>query len=54
MTSEIINTSHFFDSIDVIIPVPLHPDKLKLRGYNQSEGLQKVFQELHRSTNTKV
>ncbi|MCK9179574.1 MAG: ComF family protein [Bacteroides sp.] len=41
MTSEIINTSHFFDSIDVIIPVPLHPDKLKLRGYNQSEWIAK-------------
>ncbi|CAN5634442.1 ComF family protein [soil metagenome] len=26
-----------FSSIDVIIPVPLHPKKLKKRGYNQSE-----------------
>lgn len=28
-------------SFDFIIPVPLHPKKLKLRGYNQSEMLAK-------------
>lgn len=27
----------FFNGIDVIIPVPLHPRKQKQRGYNQSE-----------------
>lgn len=26
-----------FDTIEVVIPVPLHPKKQKLRGYNQSE-----------------
>lgn len=26
-----------FESVDVIIPVPLHPQKYKKRGYNQSE-----------------
>jgi len=26
-----------FSSIDVIIPIPLHPHKLRKRGYNQSE-----------------
>lgn len=26
-----------FTHFDTIIPVPLHPDKLKIRGYNQSE-----------------
>ncbi len=25
------------DSIDIVLPVPLHPKKLKKRGYNQSE-----------------
>jgi len=30
-----------FDSFDVIIPVPLHPKKFKLRGYNQSEWIGK-------------
>lgn len=28
-----------FSSIDQIIPVPLHPDRLKTRGYNQSERI---------------
>ena len=27
----------FFREVDVIVPVPLHPRKQKLRGYNQSE-----------------
>lgn len=26
-----------FDDVDLIIPVPLHPKKKKIRGYNQSE-----------------
>jgi ComF family protein len=30
-----------FTSIDVIIPVPLHPQKYKQRGYNQSEWIGK-------------
>ena len=29
----------FFDGIDVIVPVPLHPIKERLRGYNQSEWI---------------
>ena len=36
-----------FKSIDVVIPVPLHPAKFKKRGYNQSEwigrGISSVF-----------
>ncbi|MDD3877006.1 MAG: phosphoribosyltransferase family protein [Bacteroidales bacterium] len=36
-----------FNNIDFIVPVPLHPDKLKKRGYNQSEmiglGLSQVM-----------
>ena len=38
-----------FSSIDVIIPVPLHPKKYKSRGYNQSEcigkGLSKILEK---------
>jgi len=38
-----------FASVDVIIPVPLHPKKFKLRGYNQSEwignGLSEILQK---------
>lgn len=30
---------HFFDGIDVIIPVPMHSDKLAKRGYNQAEWI---------------
>lgn len=37
----------FADSFDMIIPVPLHPDKLKKRGYNQAaafgSGLSEVL-----------
>ena len=33
--------SGVFDSVDLIIPVPLHPKKMKLRGYNQSEAIAK-------------
>ncbi len=29
--------SGFFDGMDVVMPVPLHPRKLRQRGYNQSE-----------------
>lgn len=32
-------SSERFKEIDLIIPVPLHPHKLKQRGYNQSEKL---------------
>lgn len=34
-------SSDFFDTIDIIIPVPLHPKRKKSRGYNQSEWLAK-------------
>ncbi|WP_298782032.1 ComF family protein [uncultured Polaribacter sp.] len=32
---EILNKNQEFKNIDYIIPVPLHPEKLKERGYNQ-------------------
>ncbi|MDR2474991.1 MAG: ComF family protein [Bacteroidales bacterium] len=28
-----------FSSVDALVPVPLHPDKLRKRGYNQSEWI---------------
>jgi ComF family protein len=38
--------SRFFEGVDYILPVPLHPKKLKSRGYNQSamlaEGIASV------------
>lgn len=44
-----LKDSPFFQSIDVIIPVPLHPRKERLRGYNQSamfaQGLAETMQK---------
>lgn len=34
-----------FNSVDVIVPVPLHPKKQKARGYNQSEWIAKGISE---------
>jgi len=43
-----------FASIDLIIPVPLHPNKYKLRGYNQSEwigkGISAIFNKPQNTT----
>ena len=36
----------FFESIDVIIPVPLHPRKLRARGYNQTEYIARGVSEI--------
>ena len=36
----------FFDGIDVIIPVPLHPKRLRERGYNQSEYIARGISEI--------
>ena len=42
-----------FSAADVIVPVPLHPKKLKTRGYNQSEMIAKgLSQSLHLPVNT--
>jgi len=55
---------NYFSEVDVIIPVPLHPKKLKKRGYNQSEwiaqGLSQILEKpmetkfLHRIRNTET
>lgn len=34
-----LSRSGFFEGVDVLLPVPLHPDKQRRRGYNQSEWL---------------
>jgi len=38
--------SDFFDGIDIIMPVPLHPKRLRERGYNQSEYIAKGISEI--------
>lgn len=35
-----------FCDVDVIVPIPLHVDKLRLRGYNQSQLLAKTWEEV--------
>ena len=53
-----------YKTIDAVIPVPMHPKKMKTRGYNQVEGFGKALaQHLHcayvnqiltKTTNTKT
>lgn len=42
-----LKDSDFFQGVQLIVPVPLHPDKLRKRGYNQSaklsEGISQVM-----------
>jgi ComF family protein len=44
--SELINTP--FATADIIIPVPLHPARLKFRGYNQSQLIASGIGEILR------
>ncbi len=37
LLGERIVKSTFFDDIDIVIPVPIHQSRLKIRGYNQAE-----------------
>jgi ComF family protein len=34
-----LKSSGFMNDIDMIIPVPLHPSKMRIRGFNQSESI---------------
>lgn len=36
----------FFDAIDVLVPIPLHPQRMRERGYNQSEYIAKGLSEI--------
>lgn len=36
----------FFDDIDLIIPIPLHPHRYRKRGYNQSEWIARGLSEV--------
>jgi ComF family protein len=37
--ASLLKASPFFIPVDAILPVPLHPKKLKIRGFNQSEQI---------------
>lgn len=41
-----LHESGFFTDIDYIVPVPLHPQKLRKRGYNQSERIAQGVSEI--------
>ena len=41
-----LSGSRFFDGIDCLVPVPLHPDRFRQRGYNQSEQLAAGISQL--------
>ncbi len=50
-----LNDISYFDDVDMVVPVPLHPKKEKKRGYNQSlaiaEGLSLA---IHKPVDSKV
>lgn len=62
-----LNESVLYQSVDLIVPVPLHPNKEKKRGFNQSDwiargigdSMQKpvsnnnLFRKIHTSTQTR-
>ena len=41
-----LKNEEFFDEIDVIVPMPLHPKRLRERGYNQSEYIARGISEI--------
>ncbi len=40
---EDLKTIPSYNSVDVVIPIPIHPKKLKIRGYNQVSGFGKAL-----------
>lgn len=41
-----IQYADFFDEIEVIVPMPLHPKRLRERGYNQAEYIAKGISDI--------
>jgi ComF family protein len=41
-----LKNAPLYQTIEMIIPVPLHPKKLRLRGYNQSEQIAKGIAQI--------
>lgn len=42
---QLLGEAGFMDGIDLIIPIPLHPKRLRERGYNQAEYIAKGISE---------
>ena len=40
------NNEAFFEDIDLLIPMPLHPRRMRERGYNQSEYIARGISEI--------
>ncbi|MBA3901461.1 MAG: ComF family protein [Bacteroidetes bacterium] len=40
-----LKDSPFFETVDLVLPVPLHPKKKKIRGYNQSDFIAQGIAE---------
>lgn len=47
MAGEELARNGRFADIDAIIPVPMHPKKLKIRGYNQAEKIAEGLKEVY-------
>lgn len=47
VTAKRMQEEGLYESVDLIIPVPLHKKKEKKRGYNQSEWIAKGFSEVY-------
>lgn len=41
-----LKKSSFYQNIDLVVPVPLHPERLARRGYNQSEEFARGIAEI--------
>ena len=46
LAKDVVSSSSFFQGIDYLIPVPLHPKKLKQRGFNQAEMIAKGISQI--------
>ncbi len=42
---DLLATTEGFASVDLVVPVPLHPEKIRERGYNQSEWIARGLAE---------
>lgn len=43
MAASSLQASGFFDDIDVVVPLPLHAKKLRMRGYNQAKSMAEAI-----------